>query len=76
MTTASRSALEALVQDAPQDACEPTRQLIARAGLLWARDAARRDAHLEECVHCRANGVRSSCPPTCRSRSRFSHALR
>lgn len=61
LTAASRRALDALVDAHSGPACPQVRRLIAEApvGLLGRDDAGRRDAHLDECVHCRAFSLRA-----------------
>jgi RNA polymerase sigma factor (sigma-70 family) len=55
LTDGIRHALDALVAEAPLPACQLVRAKIAAApGRLQGEDAARRDAHLEECLSCRA----------------------
>lgn len=55
LTDGIRRAQEALIADAPLEACHAVRHAIsASPGALNPHDAARRDAHLEECLACRA----------------------
>ena len=56
LTAASRHALDALVDAHSGPVCPHVRRLITErpVGLLDRDEAGRRDAHLEECVHCRA----------------------
>lgn len=61
LTAASRRALDALVDAHSGPACPHVRRLIAEApvGMLDRDEAGRRDAHLDECVHCRAFSLRA-----------------
>jgi RNA polymerase sigma factor (sigma-70 family) len=61
LSTASRHALDALVDAHSGPACPQVRRLITESpiGLLGRDDAGRRDAHLDECVHCRAFSLRA-----------------
>ena len=61
LTAASRHALDALVDAHSGPACPHVRRLITErpVGLLDRDEAGRRDAHLDECVHCRAFSLRA-----------------
>jgi RNA polymerase sigma factor (sigma-70 family) len=61
LTAASRHALDALVDLHSGPTCPQVRRLITdRPSALLDRDeAGRRDAHLDECVHCRAFSLRA-----------------
>ena len=61
LSEASQHALDALVETYSGPACPHVRRLIRTRpeGLLGREDAGRRDAHLDECVHCRAFSLRA-----------------
>src|SRR3954452_5088531 len=59
LTEASERGREALASAESGPACGPVRQLLRAGARLARHDAARVDAHLLDCLHCRAYALRA-----------------